>query len=695
MKDKNGYTLTLFVSGILSIFYMFFHINADRWMEVLVVILFIFFLDFFPIKLPSGDEYTVGFLGFLYLLFKVDWTACIVAFCLSTLATHLRIRGFSLRQISWFRYFVTIGMYSIAGLITLFTIHLTEPFPLLLRVFLAVCTFELTNHFLLSGIFRTVMGVPIFHNFKAKMQELIVPILVGMVVLPKLLMSNGVQQLAIEVLYASFFLAVIIFFSKKYIQQFFLRQDMSREIVRLLENRIATRITGHGTRVGAICEALLETFEYPKRRRPDLVQIAIMHDIGKSFLPSYVFEKRGALTLSEEKEYQSHCEKGAEIIKTIYPKGPFADWVLYHHERWDGKGFPSGLTGQAIPLESRILAICNQLDYLMMRHQDDAMVYRLLKELAGTTLDPELVQKIDVSLIAEIRAAVGFENDEMDQEERVTVEMNRNMEGKQHIGESVLLRYTDRLMNDTHLSLPEEKISKLAELCKQSRQKFHEFIELPDKTYEAYFSPYGEEVFIFVHDLTPMLEFKKKTMLQILQSYQDVIHTLSNNKIHLCVQEQELFENLGDYIDSMPIKNVTDVPRSRNFVSQYVSNYRVTRSKMEILLAVSEATTNLIKHATEGEISLFSKNDVFQVLITDNGSGIPLHELPKTILVSGYSSKRSLGKGFSLMSTLSERVVVYTSSHGTKILLEFACQSNINNIDSNGENKDVINTLTS
>ncbi|MBB5326159.1 anti-sigma regulatory factor (Ser/Thr protein kinase) [Anoxybacillus tepidamans] len=524
------------------------------------------------------------------------------------------------------------------------------------------------------------------------------PILVGMVVLPKLLVSNSAQQLAIEVVYASFFLAVIIFFSKKYIQQFFLRQDMSREIVRLLENRIATRITGHGTRVGAICEALLETFEYPKRRRPDLVQIAIMHDIGKSFLPSYVFEKRGALTLSEEKEYQSHCEKGAEIIKTIYPKGPFADWVLHHHERWDGKGFPQGLKGEKIPLESRILAICNQLDHLMARHQDDVTVHQLLQELAGTVLDPELVQKVDLNVIAEIRDTVQFENyvaAEQEERELVTLETNRSTEGKQHIGESVLLRYTDRLMNDTHLSLPEEKISKLAEFCKQSRQKFHEFIELPDKTYEAYFSPYGEEVFIFVHDLTPMLEFKKKTMLQILQSYQDVIRTLSNNKIHLCVQEQELFENLGDYIDSMPIKNVTDVPRSRNFVSQYVSNYRVTRSKMEILLAVSEATTNLIKHATEGEISLFSKSDVFQVLITDKGSGIPLHELPKTILVSGYSSKRSLGKGFSLMSTLSERVAVYTSSHGTKILLEFACQSNINNIDSNGENKDVINTLTS
>jgi anti-sigma regulatory factor (Ser/Thr protein kinase) len=695
MKEKNWYTLTLFIFGLLSILYMFFYINTDRWMEVLIIILFIFFLDFFPIKLPSGDEYNIGFLGFLYLLFEIDWKTSVLAFCFSILAYNLRIKSFSLRQINWFRYFASVGMYSICGLATVFVIDVTEYLPLLIRILLAASTFEVINILLLSGVFWSVMKVPVFQNFKIKVQEFVVPVLISMVVSPKLLMSDNVRQLAIEVLYASFFLAIIIFFSKKYIEQTFLRQDMSRKIVRLLENRIASRITGHGMRVGAICEALLETFEYPKRRRLDLVQMAIMHDIGKSFLPSYVFEKRGALTLSEEREYKSHCEKGAEIIKTIYPKGPFVDWVLYHHERWDGKGFPQGLKGTDIPLESRILAICNQLDHLMMSHQDDVTVYRLLQELAGTVLDPELVQKIGLSLISEIRATVGFEEAASEEEERITQDMSRNIEGKQYVGQSALLRYTDRLINDTNLQLPEEKISQLARFAKESGQKFHEFIELPDKTYEVYFSSYGEEVFIFVHDLTPMLEFKKKTMLQILKSYQDVIRTLSNNKIHLCMQEQELFDHLGDYIDSMRIHNVNDVPRSRAFVSRYISNYPITRSKMEVLLAVSEATTNLVKHATEGEISLFFKNNVFQVLITDKGSGIPLHELPKTILVSGYSSKRSLGKGFSLMSTLSERVAVYTSSEGTKILLEFACQSNIHRDPKEENNSNVIHTLTS
>jgi anti-sigma regulatory factor (Ser/Thr protein kinase) len=422
--------------------------------------------------------------------------------------------------------------------------------------------------------------------------------------------------------------------------------------------------------------------------------MAIMHDIGKAFLSSYLFEKRGPLTLSEEKEYQSHCEKGAKIIKTIYPKGPFADWVLYHHERWDGKGFPMGLKGKNIPFESRILALCNQLDHLIMSHQDDMAVYESLQELAGTVLDPELVQKIDLDWIAAIRVLIEFDYSIPVQEDHTTaLEVDQIIEGKQYVGESILLRYADQLINDTNVSLPEGVLSELAKLCKQRRQKFHEFIEFLDKKYAAYFFPYNEEVLIAIHDLTPMLEFKKKIMLQILQSYQDVIHTLSNHKIHLCIQEQELLDRLGDYIDSMPIMNVNDVPRSRNFVSQYVENYCVTKSKMEVMVAVSEAATNLIKHATKGDITLFFNKDMFQVLITDNGPGIPLHELPKTILVSGYSSKRSLGKGFSLMSALSEKVTVYTSSAGTKVLLEFARKSN--KMDENGGHGCVNDALTS
>jgi len=696
MKEKNRYTWALFMTGVLSVLYTYSQIfYIGKWPEFLIILAFLIFLDVFPIKLPSGDQYNVGTVCFLYLLFEFNWNTGVLAFFFSTLAYNLRT--FSLnhifKPIYWFRFFITVGMYSICGLLTVLVINITENLMLILRVLLAVCTFELANQFLYSGILRTVLGIPIFYKFKTKIQEFIFPTLVYVVVLPRLLSSGNIKELAIEVLYASFFLAVIIFLSKKYIQQFFLRQDMSRKIVQLLENRIASRITGHGTRIGAICEALLETLEYPKQKRPELVQIAIIHDIGKSLLPSYVFEKRGALTLSEEKEYESHCEKGAEIIRTIYPKGSFADWVLYHHERWDGKGFPRGLKGKEIPLESRILALCNQIDHIMMRHQDDETVYRVLGELAGTSLDPELVNRINVKLITSIREIVGYSSavKEYYGEESIG-EISQNLEEKQHIGNSVLLRYTSYLINETALVLPEKEFSDLAEICKKTKRSFHEYIEFQGKTYEAHFFPYGKEVLIFVHDLTPMLGFKRKTLLQILESYQDVIRTLSKEKIYLCVHEQELLGKLGDYIGSIPIHNVDDVPRSREFVSKYVLNYNVSKSIKEVLLAVSEATTNLIKHATDGEISLFSKEGTFQVLIADKGSGIPLHELPKTILVSGYSSKRSLGRGFSLMEAFSDKVMVYTSSNGTKILLEFAVKIGENE-DSEEKKEQLLNIL--
>jgi hypothetical protein len=262
MKDKNWFTCLIFAVGILSVLYMFFYINnVDSWSEFCIILLFIFCLDFFHIKMPSGDEYNGNIVGFLYLFFKFNWAAAVLAFCLSTLAYNISSHSF--RKIKWFRFVVSIGMYSICGLITVFVIRWTAGLPLLVRVFLAICTFELVNQLILSGIFHTVIGIPMFHNLKARLLEFIVPVLTGTVVVPNLLLCENIQQLSLEVLYAFFFLMIITFFSKKYMEQVSLRHNISREVVRLLENRITSRMIGHGTRVGAICESLLDRLEYP------------------------------------------------------------------------------------------------------------------------------------------------------------------------------------------------------------------------------------------------------------------------------------------------------------------------------------------------------------------------------------------------------------------------------------------------
>ncbi|MGD9344137.1 MAG: HD domain-containing phosphohydrolase, partial [Desulfuromonadales bacterium] len=91
-----------------------------------------------------------------------------------------------------------------------------------------------------------------------------------------------------------------------------------------------------------------------------------MHDIGKVAIPDAIQQKPGPLNASEWEVMKTHTSVGAEILKGS--NSPYlqmaVDIAEYHHERWDGKGYPKGLQGEEIPLTARIMNICDQYDAL-------------------------------------------------------------------------------------------------------------------------------------------------------------------------------------------------------------------------------------------------------------------------------------------------------------------------------------------
>ena len=106
--------------------------------------------------------------------------------------------------------------------------------------------------------------------------------------------------------------------------------------------------------VGKICELL------PADYRVDSVALqtaALLHDLGKIHTPDEILNKAGALTEEEMEIVRRHPADGKALLQET-PFQPFGDWILYHHERMDGKGY-YGLQGDAIPLESRIIAIAD------------------------------------------------------------------------------------------------------------------------------------------------------------------------------------------------------------------------------------------------------------------------------------------------------------------------------------------------
>ncbi|RXI97919.1 HD-GYP domain-containing protein [Anaerobacillus alkaliphilus] len=95
----------------------------------------------------------------------------------------------------------------------------------------------------------------------------------------------------------------------------------------------------------------------------DLLRISsLIHDIGKVYIPNDILTKNGKLTLEEYKTIQKHSEFGANLAKELeYPNEIVSD-ILYHHERYDGKGYPRGISQDDIPLHSRIIALADTFD---------------------------------------------------------------------------------------------------------------------------------------------------------------------------------------------------------------------------------------------------------------------------------------------------------------------------------------------
>ncbi|NPV92941.1 MAG: PAS domain S-box protein [Firmicutes bacterium] len=143
---------------------------------------------------------------------------------------------------------------------------------------------------------------------------------------------------------------------------------------------------------------LAQAMGLSERSITDLRLLAQFHDIGNIGISEQIFHKPGPLTEEEQKEIQRHCEIGHRIAQSSPELVPIADWILKHHELWDGGGYPLGLKGREIPLECRVLAIASSFHamtterpYRKALGREEAI--KELRKCAGTQFDPRVVKK--------------------------------------------------------------------------------------------------------------------------------------------------------------------------------------------------------------------------------------------------------------------------------------------------------------
>jgi diguanylate cyclase (GGDEF)-like protein/putative nucleotidyltransferase with HDIG domain len=187
-------------------------------------------------------------------------------------------------------------------------------------------------------------------------------------------------------------------------------QDQQRHVAQVSDLHLATiealalaidakdqTAQSHIRRVQVYAAGLARALGMPETEIQGVKTAALLHDIGKLAVPEHILSKPGPLTQEEFQKIRIHPQVGAEIISGVPFPYPVAPLILSHHERWDGKGYPSGLAGEAIPLGARILSVVDYFDALMSErpyHKAmslDAAIGPLRQE-STKALDPRVVQ---------------------------------------------------------------------------------------------------------------------------------------------------------------------------------------------------------------------------------------------------------------------------------------------------------------
>jgi HD-GYP domain-containing protein (c-di-GMP phosphodiesterase class II) len=170
---------------------------------------------------------------------------------------------------------------------------------------------------------------------------------------------------------------------------------MLNSIARALEERDQT--FGHGDRVAALAEPVALELGWDRERIGSLRRSAPLHDVGKVKLSPRLLGKPGPLTLDEMAEIRAHPSAGAQLVLPLRRFHEALPYVLFHHERWDGGGYPAGLSGRRIPVEARILAIADAFDAMISpRAYRGALSHEhalaQVEDGAGTQFDPVAAQ---------------------------------------------------------------------------------------------------------------------------------------------------------------------------------------------------------------------------------------------------------------------------------------------------------------
>lgn len=187
-------------------------------------------------------------------------------------------------------------------------------------------------------------------------------------------------------------------------------RNMHQKTIEIILNtlhRRSKREKDHSENVRDLSGLIARALKLSDDDTKDIRMAGLMHDIGKIAIDSNVLAMSDELTQSERAELERHPELGYQILRSLNEYSRIAEYVLAHHERWDGNGFPRNLSGKAIPLGSRIIAIAETYDKLTSKQTykegiNRGTAIKIIEEKAGKQFDPEIVDVFINKVLTEI-----------------------------------------------------------------------------------------------------------------------------------------------------------------------------------------------------------------------------------------------------------------------------------------------------
>ncbi|SDP17922.1 PAS domain S-box-containing protein/diguanylate cyclase (GGDEF) domain-containing protein [Paenibacillus sp. yr247] len=261
MKDKNWYTMVLFLTGIYTIYIGFVFSQSNKDWKSIIIICLLLLVDLFPTKLPNGRWYSVATLSILYLMYSKGISASTVPIIFSTLMSFLLLSK-PFYKINWYRLFSTLGIYFISMVCAATILRFMNQLPLIVQIMGITFVFENVNLLILAGIMKFVNNAPFFNKIALRKVYIFqVCLLILTILLYHLIQYTNTIDLLTEVIITAVLVLVINFLISAYNKHIYKIEESEQRYKSLFDHNpdivFTLDLSGKLTSINPMLEKLL------------------------------------------------------------------------------------------------------------------------------------------------------------------------------------------------------------------------------------------------------------------------------------------------------------------------------------------------------------------------------------------------------------------------------------------------------